>query len=50
MLHKQMFMRDQMNNCISIIMGEDKPSYLERVEEILVALLFVTLFIVGARL
>lgn len=48
MLQKPIFMRDQMNNCIAIIMGEDKPKFLEQLEEFLVGVLFVTIFIIGA--
>jgi hypothetical protein len=48
MLKKQMFMRDQMNDCIAVIMGEDKPGLLEKMEEFLVGVIFVTLFILGA--
>jgi len=50
MLQKQMFMRDQMTNSIASIMGEEKPKFIEKLEDILTTLLFVTIFIVGARL
>jgi|GEM_PF-3653404 len=35
MLQKQMFMRDQMTNSIASIMGEEKPKFMEKLEDIL---------------
>jgi hypothetical protein len=43
---KPIFMHDQVTNQIAIIMGEDKPSFIERLEELSVALLFVGCFLV----
>ena len=43
---KPVFMHDQVTNQIAIIMGEDKPSLIERLEEFSVALLFLGCFLV----
>ena len=38
---KPIFMHDQVTNQIAIIMGEDKPRFIELLEELSVALFFV---------
>ncbi|WP_340122885.1 hypothetical protein [Methylobacter svalbardensis] len=50
MLQQRIHMRDQVTNRIEIIMGDDKPSFAERLEEFATSLLFVAIIIFLIRI
>ncbi|NOT13458.1 MAG: hypothetical protein HOP23_16810 [Methylococcaceae bacterium] len=47
MLQQPVHMRDQISNRIEIIMQENKPSLLFKVEELSLAVLFILVFVLG---
>lgn len=50
MLQQRIHMRDQVTNRLEIIMGDDKPPFIERLEEFATSLLFIAIIIILVRL
>lgn len=49
MLHQRIHMRDQVTNRVEIIMGDGKPPFVERLEELATSLLFVVIIVFLVR-
>jgi len=49
MTENKVHMRDQVTNRVAMIMGEDQPGILERLEEYAVMLIFMLIFVLLLR-